>query len=101
MAVCSEYRISHHEFLGWPQVSRDKAIWWHIREAQTCKNCGTREEEWDPDRGGDRYAYGAEIRRCRGCEVKQMGEEGVSGNVAEYGRGIYIAMRKNERPKKV
>lgn len=100
MAVCCDYKISHHEFLRWPQVSRDKAIWWHIRQAQTCKQCGTREEEWDPEQGGDRYAYGVEIRRCRGCEVKQMGEDGV--NVEEYGRGIYIAMRKNNNaPKKV
>jgi hypothetical protein len=100
MAVCAEYRVPHGYFLGgpfrWTQLDRDKAIWWHVRQKQTCSQCGTREEEWDPELGGDRQAYGAEYRRCRGCEVKAMAEDALT---SDFGRGIYISMRKNDRVK--
>lgn len=92
MKVCAAYRIPHSEFLGWDSLDRDKAIWFMVREAETCPSCGTREVEWDPEQGGNRQAYGAEIRRCRGCEVKQAAEESED---AKVGRGIYVGMRKN------
>lgn len=95
MTVAAEYHLMHSEFLEKDQEDRDKAIWWHIRKRETCSNCGTREVEWDPLEGGDRHAYGAEIRRCRGCEVKQMAED---SDLSVYGRGIYISMRRNTNP---
>lgn len=95
MAVAHEYRMMHSEFLAKDKDDRDKAIWWYIRQKQTCPACGTRETEWDPTKGGNYHAYGAELYRCRGCEVKQMAEE---SDLRPYGRGIHIRMRKNDDP---
>lgn len=68
MAVCAAYRIPHSQFLAWPEDDRDKALWWHAREAERCPHCGTRAAEWDPEQGGDRRAYVAEQVVCRGCQ---------------------------------
>lgn len=68
MAVCAAYGIPHSEFLAWPDDDRDKALWWHAREAERCPSCGTRPAEWDPEQGGDRRAYVAEKIVCRGCQ---------------------------------
>lgn len=94
MKVCAEYQIRHSEFLSWDPDDRDKAIWYTVRKSETCPNCGTREVEWDPDRGGNRAAYHAEICRCRGCEVKSMAEETEE---AQIGRGIYVKLAKVRR----
>lgn len=92
MKVCAEYKIRHSSFLRWSQLDRDKAIWYMVRKAETCPSCGTRENEWDPEQGGNRQAYGTDICRCRGCEVKQMAEE---SDAAKVGRGVYVKLRKN------
>ncbi|HEY9375045.1 hypothetical protein [Streptomyces sp.] len=91
--VCAEYRIPHSAFLAWDQDDRDKAIWHWIWKRQECGTCGTREEEWDESRGGHRWAYVAEKRRCRGCEVREAAEE---TRTAEDGRGVHIVMIRNE-----
>lgn len=93
--MATKMKKFHSEFLAADQADRDKAIWWHIRDMQTCRSCGTREEEWDPAQGGNRHAYGAEIYRCRGCEVRQMAEE---SDLSVYGKGIQVRMRKNLNP---
>jgi hypothetical protein len=66
--VARYYRISHSVFLAWSKADRDKALWAHIREAQTCSGCGTRPEEWDPDQGGSRTAYLPSVTTCPGCQ---------------------------------
>ncbi|MGR6922547.1 hypothetical protein ACU635_50550 [[Actinomadura] parvosata] len=91
--VCAEYRIPHSVFLSWSDEDRDKAIWHHIWRRQTCKSCGTRPDEWDESRGGHRYAYVAEPRRCRGCEVKEAAHASLVG---DEGRGVHIVMLRNE-----
>lgn len=48
------------------------ALWQHIREAETCSGCGTRAEEWDPERGGSRTAYLPAETVCPGC--RRIGE---------------------------
>lgn len=92
MKVCAFYKIKHSEYLEWDVDDRDKAIWFHVRESETCPSCGTREIEWDPDQGGNRQAYGTEIRRCRGCEVKEAAEDSED---AKVGRGVYVRLRRN------
>jgi hypothetical protein len=68
MKVARAYQISHSEFLSWSRDDRDKAVWWEIRQGETCGNCGTRPAEWDPEQGGDRVAYLAKLTTCRGCQ---------------------------------
>lgn len=75
MAVCSAYGIPHSEFLSWRPTDRDKAVWWELRQRSTCQSCGTRQEEWDPDRGGSRDAYRADLHQCAGCVERQRAED--------------------------
>lgn len=42
-----------------------------------CAQCGTREAEWDPDLGGDPYAYVASGRKCFGCEEIQREQKEI------------------------
>lgn len=97
MRVCSDYKLSHSHFLGgppeWTQLDRDKAIWWQVRQKETCPNCNTREVEWDPLRGGDRQAYGVRTYRCRGCEVKAMFPE---AELEALGKGVYVYLGRND-----
>lgn len=92
LSVCAEYRIPHSEFLRWPQDDRDKAIWYHIRERQRCQACKTRPDEWDESKGGYRWAYMAEERRCRGCEVLEAGR---AAQAADQGRGVHVVLARN------
>lgn len=73
--VSAKYLKMHSEFLAYGQDDRDKAIWQYIRERQTCSHCGTRPDEWDPDKGGSRNAYVGTIHRCQGCVVIERTEE--------------------------
>ncbi|HEY5986792.1 MAG TPA: hypothetical protein VIV12_10500, partial [Streptosporangiaceae bacterium] len=83
------------QFLAWPQDDRDKAIWQHIRTTNTCPQCGTRPEEWDPKQGGDRNAYIGDLRRCRGCEVLEREQAAVAKE--NLGRGIYVGLRRRRK----
>lgn len=90
LAVCHHYRIPHSRFLRWSQDDRDKAIWAYVRDRSTCRHCGTRPEEWDEDRGGDRRAYYAVERRCLGCEQIQAKSDSLP---ADQGRGMYVGLK--------
>ena len=71
--------IPHSVFLGrvvrpgvdpqWTDEDQDKALAFEQEKARCCSGCGTRPEEWDPERGGDRFAYVGARRYCPGCEV--------------------------------
>lgn len=91
MMVCATYRLPHSVFLTWGKDDRDKAIWWEIRQRQTCQGCGTRHEEWDPELGGRRDAYKADWHRCPGCALKQSREE--AGNpLGDTARGWTVQL---------
>ncbi|MCW2767778.1 MAG: hypothetical protein JWO11_3737 [Nocardioides sp.] len=94
LAVCHHYLIPHSQFLAWDQDDRDKAIWQHIRKRQECQACGTRPEEWDETRGGDRNAYIGDLERCRGCEVKEAAQSSLVG---DEGRGVRIVLIRNRK----
>ena len=90
LAVCASYGMPHSAFLAWSHADRDKAIWWHIRQRQTCPGCGTRAEEWDERLGGHRHAYDPREVRCRGCEVLESKRASLTG---DEGRGVHIELR--------
>jgi len=95
MAVCAAYRIPHSVFLSWAPDDRDKALSWHLRQAEICKQCGTHPDDWDPKKGGHRRAFVAEILVCPGCEVRQREEHELSQPRWEKVRGAYVVMRRN------
>lgn len=49
-----------------------------MRKRQACPGCGTRPEEWDPDRGGHRHAYRAETLQCEGCLKRERAEQALA-----------------------
>lgn len=93
--MCELYRIPHSHFLGgplvWSVLDREKALAYQGWKARHCPGCGTREEEWDPERGGDRFAYVAETYRCPGCELRAMEQE----NIPDGAKGVKIALVPN------
>lgn len=94
MRVCDHYRISHSEFLTWTDDDRAKAIHTRLRIERTCKQCGTRPEEWDPDQGGDRSAYHAVASTCRGCQERESRLDTLTD--AQRGRGVYVGLQRME-----
>lgn len=97
MAVCAEYRIPHSTFLAWDDDDRDKAIWHLRRKKEACGECGTRPDEWNEAKGGHRHAYVAEIRNCRGCEVRKAGEAALDSARKKYPKGAYVTLRPRQQ----
>jgi hypothetical protein len=94
MALATAYRVPHSVFLGWDADDRDKAVAWHLRRLETCLDCGTRAEEWDPERGGAKNAYRAELVRCAGCEARERAEASVP---KDAGRGVTVVLKPNPK----
>lgn len=95
LAVCAQYKRFHSEFLALSQDDRDKAIWQFLRDRSTCPHCGTRPEEWDPDAGGNRAAYVADLTECEGCVVRLRGEAEAEQELRDF-RGARIVLVRNQ-----
>lgn len=91
--MCAAYQIRHSQFLAWSDSDRDKAISYHTWERSKCKDCRTRPEEWDPDKGGRRRAYRAVILDCEGCIVIEQASEAPQ---MKQGRGKKVALVRND-----
>lgn len=94
LEVCHDYKIFHSEFLAKSQDDRDKAIWAHLRARQTCPRCHTRAEEWEPAKGGDRAAYRAVAKVCRGCQELQSREDTLPKE--QRTRGMFVTLIRQE-----
>lgn len=93
MEYCGPRGIPHDGFLEWSRSSRDKALWWLMRDRQKCGECHTRAEEWDPKQGGHRRAYKAAIVDCEGCIVVERTQAAPE---MSSGRGKKIVLLRNE-----
>ncbi|GAA1353527.1 hypothetical protein ACFPK5_28735 [Streptomyces beijiangensis] len=97
MELCHAYGIPHSQFTGagdgrrWSARDRAKALAYLVSLRAVCTGCGTRGAEWDPDAGGDRFAYITEPSRCPGCELIEMEREQVPEG--PEGRGVKIGLR--------
>lgn len=78
----------------WTQTDRDKAEQYVQWKNGTCKGCGTRDEWWDPDQGGDRFAFVVETHRCPGCEIKEQEQELVPKDAK--GISIFLVPNPNQ-----
>jgi hypothetical protein len=93
LEVCRDYKIAHSAFLAWDQDDRDKAIWAHIQDRQTCQQCGTRPDEWDPEQGGHRHAYLARVEVCRGCQAKHQRDKALTDEQRQPGVQVVLKRR--------
>lgn len=67
MAYCGPRGIPLSVFLEWDPDDQDAALLWQARESARCPSCRTHPDDWDPDAGGRRDAFHAEIEVCPGC----------------------------------
>lgn len=70
-----------------------------IEDALTCQDCGTREEEWDPKRGGEIDAYYAHSRICEGCKRTQEKSAALAEEAKQYGASLLEGVKINLMPK--
>lgn len=95
MELCDRWGIPHSQFRGgdgtWTRLDRAKALAYRAFQRLVCPQCGTREEEWDEDAGGDDEAYVAVTVRCRGCQdiADKQAEVPTSGSQAH---GVKVAL---------
>jgi hypothetical protein len=101
MDYCGPQGIPWLGFLGWDRLSREAAIEWARVRADTC-TCGTRLEEWDPERGGHPAAYVATVRDCKGCAAIARRETRLRKEIesGEAGPGAKVVL-KLQRPMEI
>ncbi|MFD4397199.1 hypothetical protein [Kitasatospora sp. NPDC058478] len=73
----------------------------------TCSQCGTRDEEWQPDQGGDCRAYEVSTTRCAGCAAIERRREELPEGLGAAGLNLglvpaeqyaaFIAQREEEK----
>lgn len=88
MSYCVPLGLPHSQFLSWSDDDQDKALAWTLDSRDRCHGCGTRADEWEPDKGGSRNAYEAKLHICPGCERRSWAreEEGVGSRPGVYVR---------------
>ena len=91
LALCHDRGVPHSRFLSWPEHDQDKALAYAAYKASVCQGCGTRADEWEPARGGDRHAYEAVAETCPGCQVRGDLERQLSDSGVEVS-GRYVAL---------
>lgn len=94
LAYCVPLGLPHSEFLGWSPDDQDKALAYVADQSQKCRECGTRDRDWDPKQGGSRTAFVAEVSRCLGCEVVQMTKRDLSDTPEDH-LGIRVGLVPN------
>ena len=65
---------------------------WMIEQKLTC-TCGTRLEEWDPKKGGNRRAYIPQVFTCPGCAGSADALEAASKNAKASGGNHGVKVR--------
>lgn len=78
MDYCGPRALPRSEFLAWPEEDQDAALWWVVRDRQRCGSCGTHPDDWNPEVGGHKDAYCAEVRTCPGCQRRGVAEAELS-----------------------
>lgn len=95
MAICEKYRISHSHYLGGPSAwtvnDRALAEAYASWSSDCCSKCGTHPDWWDPEKGGHRFAFIADTRRCPGCEL--LAE--LDGQIPSDAKGVHSFLTVN------
>lgn len=87
MEYCGPRGLAHDEFLQWSPHARDAALSWLVWSREACSSCGTRPDEWNPERGGHLHAYEAVRHVCRGCEVRARAEKDLAKDAEKGVKG--------------
>lgn len=87
--MCAAYGMPHSTFAAWDRDDRDKAVWYEIHERER-HTCGTRPDDWDPERGGDIHAYTAELRVCDGCQRLAQADRRIPEGERAYTYAVLV-----------
>lgn len=85
---CARQGIPHSRFLSWDKEDQDKMITWVLEQRLTCEKCGTRHDEWDPEKGGDLHAYYAQTFTDFGCKVVEDAYDAARKNSLKDRDGV-------------
>lgn len=78
MRFCNDSGIAHSQFLEWEVTDRAKALAQLLEAGDRCHLCGTAQWEWDPKRGGNKFAYEPVAVMCPGCYAKEAASDDTS-----------------------
>ena len=92
MAYCGPRGIPLSKFLAWSEEDQQAALAWQTWEHSRCPDCGTHEEDWDPDRSGSRDAFSAVAHICQGCVELQRLQ--ANPEVQSGIRGIHLRLQR-------
>ncbi|KIF66286.1 hypothetical protein HY68_36915 [Streptomyces sp. AcH 505] len=95
LELCDRWGIPHSLFRGagdgrWTARDRAKALAYQEYQRSVCPQCGTREADWDPDLGGDPYAYEASTHMCFGCEEVARVQKEIPDGPASAGMKVVL-----------
>lgn len=94
MAYCGPRGIPLSVFLSWDDQDQDAALAWQAHEARRCPSCKTHPDEWDPDTGGRRDAYTADVAVCPGCRNLDTAK---ANNADKVPAGAHLILRPTPR----
>ena len=79
----------------WLEDDREVADAVLLLDAETCPRCGTRDDEWQ-DEKGEPYVpeYKATERKCWGCVAIESKQAEVESRQPPQRRGIYVRLRR-------
>lgn len=81
MDYCAPHGIPYREFMGigrgWDQFSRDAVLLWQQLKRETCEQCGTHPDDWNPKAGGHIHAWAATKHSCKGCARVAAGQKAL------------------------
>lgn len=99
LGLCDRWGIPHSHFLGgpleWSELDRAKALAYVAYESTRCPDCRVREQEWNPDLGGNRDAYIGDSRRCETCRRAEDESENIHTLPEAERKGLKVVLRRN------
>lgn len=74
LALCRDLAIPYSRFRSWTEVDQAIALAYEQVRRETCRNCGTRDDEWRETVDGvvrdiDPPPYEPELHSCAGCQT--------------------------------
>lgn len=75
LQFCDDNGLPHSALLEWEMEDRAKMIALRLERNERCQMCGTAEWEWDPAKGGYKFAYEPMTHICKGCAIKETAAE--------------------------
>ena len=74
----------------WTGLDRDKALAYAAYQRGVCPQCGTRDSEWEDERGNYVDAYVAVSHKCLGCEEIAMKQREIPEGKAGDGMKVLL-----------